>query len=355
MSLALKTIADALETAAGASASANDTRTGYWKRIATALETGVGASSSANENLLGYMLRAAIAAEAAWGGSGAEENVNYPGLLKRVVDAMELSVGVGSGSLDNRLLTGAPLVSFSPASTLANLAAANTGLFWNGADLTSMWPTNTAPTINSVDTDPVGRWDDTRVSYDLKQDTAASLPVVNTVSGIRRIAFDWVDDNLTAQNAATMRAASMTLAIACRRTSGTARADIMACGNAAAFGTVNWIMSLSTTLDVFPRTPASKLTGPVLPAAGTDMVLFVQCDGANVSMQIDKGTATTTAGTFGTDNTTDMSVGASIASGSPGQFTPATVHGVLVLPAVLSTADRNRAITALAALQGRTI
>lgn len=130
----LALVATALETAAGASTSANATEEGYWKRIAAAIETGAGTSSTANSNLAGYMRRAAVAAESVWGGSGAEENsTDYDGLLKRIVDAMELDAGSSSGSLPQRFAAAGVLAAFVDFSLQAGNKVTNPDAFDNAS------------------------------------------------------------------------------------------------------------------------------------------------------------------------------------------------------------------------------
>lgn len=105
--------ATALEAKAGASTTANPNQHGYWKRIAEALEILSGTTSSANSHQFGYMLRAATAVETISGTSGSEENRNEAGLLKRIVDGLEVLAGAtGTGSLMNRLSTAIPLAQF---------------------------------------------------------------------------------------------------------------------------------------------------------------------------------------------------------------------------------------------------
>ncbi|MGA9220389.1 MAG: hypothetical protein WBZ57_04235, partial [Pseudomonas graminis] len=100
----LSATAASLETTAGASTTANATPAGYWERIRAALETLAGAASSAADGVAGDMLRAAVAAEVVAGTSGAEENDNKQGKLKRLVDALEVQAGaVTTGSLWDRL------------------------------------------------------------------------------------------------------------------------------------------------------------------------------------------------------------------------------------------------------------
>lgn len=103
MSATLAYIANTLEATAGASTSANANEAGYWKRIAAALEAMAGTSTSANANISGYMLRAALAAEVIGGTSGAEENPNESGYLKRIADAMEAQTGAETGSWLERI------------------------------------------------------------------------------------------------------------------------------------------------------------------------------------------------------------------------------------------------------------
>jgi len=103
MSATLASIASTLETTAGASTSANANEAGYWKRIAAALETMASASTSANANINGYQLRSARAIEVLSGTSGAEENLNENGYLKRIADGLEAQTGVTTGSLIERI------------------------------------------------------------------------------------------------------------------------------------------------------------------------------------------------------------------------------------------------------------
>jgi hypothetical protein len=109
----LEAIADALETAAGGTTSANPNAIGRWKRIAAAAETLAGASTTANPNLMGFMKRTAVALESIAGTSGAEENPNERGYMKRIVDALEVQSGsVETGSIDHRMVLGAQNASF---------------------------------------------------------------------------------------------------------------------------------------------------------------------------------------------------------------------------------------------------
>jgi hypothetical protein len=110
----LKATTDALEALTSVRAG-NRTETGWWRRIALALEEAAGAATTANPTREGWMLRAAVAAEAVWGGSGAEENRTFEGLLKRLVDALEINAGVGTGSRPNRLSVAAALITLADA------------------------------------------------------------------------------------------------------------------------------------------------------------------------------------------------------------------------------------------------
>lgn len=116
----LSTIATALETAAGASTSANDNRLGLWSRIASAAEALSGVPTSANDNLMGRMQRTAAALELIAGTSGAEENTNYEGFLKRITDALEVQAGaVTTGSMEGRFVTAAQNAGFLTQYALA--------------------------------------------------------------------------------------------------------------------------------------------------------------------------------------------------------------------------------------------
>lgn len=107
LSSSLEAVATALETAAGATTSANPNESGRWKRIAAAAETLADATTTANATLFGYMKRAAVALESIAGTDGTAENTNYYGYLKRIVDALEVQGEVGVGSWEHRLVLGA--------------------------------------------------------------------------------------------------------------------------------------------------------------------------------------------------------------------------------------------------------
>ena len=104
----LRTVGLALETAAGASTTANNTDIGWWMRIAAAAEDLANAGTTANANELGFMRRTAIALEVVAGGSGAQENDTYFGYLERIADALEIKASATyPGSIENRVLQGA--------------------------------------------------------------------------------------------------------------------------------------------------------------------------------------------------------------------------------------------------------
>lgn len=121
MSAALASIADDLETAASATTVGNANEPGYWSRIAAASESLAGATTSANATTSGYMLRAALALESIAGTSGAEENPNENGYMKRIVDALEVQAGaVEVGSLEHRLVLAAQNATFGVDNLILN-------------------------------------------------------------------------------------------------------------------------------------------------------------------------------------------------------------------------------------------
>lgn len=104
----LKAIADTLANKVGQPLTVAVSEAGQWKRIAEAAEALAGASTTANPTTAGYMLRAALALESRSGTSGAEENLNSAGIIKRIVDALEVKAGaVTTGSLGSRAVIAA--------------------------------------------------------------------------------------------------------------------------------------------------------------------------------------------------------------------------------------------------------
>lgn len=129
----LKAVAEALEAAAGASTTANDSEGGWWLRIALASESLAGAATAANDTVYGYMLRTAIALESIAGTSGAEENDGYGGLMKRIVDALEVQAGsVTTGSFEGRMVIAALAAVFSLYNDYAFAADFDDSRYWVG-------------------------------------------------------------------------------------------------------------------------------------------------------------------------------------------------------------------------------
>ena len=135
--LRLAEIATAFETLAGGSTSGNASEAGYWKRIADALETEIGSTSTANATFPGYLLRAAVALEGHAGTSGAEENANEAGYLKRIVDALETDTGVTTGSLIKRLHAAATVWTGAVPATTWNPADKSSQIVLSNGDLTA--------------------------------------------------------------------------------------------------------------------------------------------------------------------------------------------------------------------------
>lgn len=104
----LDQIADNLQSKAGLTSTNNPTEGGDWLRIALAAEGLLGSATTANQNTAGYMQRAVTALEALSATSGAEETAGHFGILKRIVDALEVKAGaVTTGSLEGRAVTAA--------------------------------------------------------------------------------------------------------------------------------------------------------------------------------------------------------------------------------------------------------
>lgn len=150
----LKQTVDALE-AQNVVRPGNDGPEGLWRRIALAAEGIAGVASAANETTLGFMLRTAKALELTSGTSGAEENMNFAGLLKRIVDALEKGA-VGPGSLSNRLVIAAQ------AFTVSDLYYTKLLMGFEGADAAQVF----------VDESPVAR---TGFTFDVGSSVATAI------------------------------------------------------------------------------------------------------------------------------------------------------------------------------------
>lgn len=153
MSATLASIAEDLETASGASTSANVSESGYWLRIATAAETLAGAVTTANSTLFGYMKRTAVALESIAGTSGAEENANEAGYKKRIVDALEVQAGaVTVGSLDYRMKLGAQNAVFEEATATWPFVGMGAEANWAfGGDGDARWESGSVAFVDTFD------------------------------------------------------------------------------------------------------------------------------------------------------------------------------------------------------------
>lgn len=99
----LQVAVDALE-AKNIVRAGNATEEGLWRRFTLAAEAlAIKTPLAANDTIAGYMLRSATALEVFSGTTGAEENANEPGLMKRIVEAMEVQTGAGTGNLEDRM------------------------------------------------------------------------------------------------------------------------------------------------------------------------------------------------------------------------------------------------------------
>lgn len=198
----LKAIADALEAKAGASTTANQTETGFWKRIAIALETLTGTSSAANDNINGYMRRAALAIESYAGISSSGKPEHHEAYLARIATAFETKNGSSYlGSVENRLVQGSS--NLSTAFTPASLSPA---VWYDPSDLSTLFQSGTRASPGAAVT-TVGQTvglilDKSGNQFDLTQATASSRPTYQVDgNGKPHLLFDGVDDRLSSGGA----------------------------------------------------------------------------------------------------------------------------------------------------------
>jgi hypothetical protein len=187
-----------LETSAGATTTANATEAGYWKRIALALEALTSSTSTANDNVPGWMKRAAVAAEASAGTSGAEENTTDTGVLKRLVDALEVKSGaVLAGSLWYRLRMAAANAVWAPASALPAMKDYTATLaVYDPSDLTTMWQDRAGTTTQAAIGQPVGKMRNVKTSATALHMTAMTGDSLRPTLTANGLVFDGVNDGM---------------------------------------------------------------------------------------------------------------------------------------------------------------
>lgn len=223
------------------------------------------------------------------------------------------------------------------------------GGWYDPSDISTMFQNSNGTTAVAADGDPVGYIADrSGAGNHLIQATAGARPLYKTSGGLSWLEFDGIDDQLVRADTAAFRNASMGVATVWRPGRDT-RDDHISSGNSSAFATNNWIVSNTTTLDVYGRTPASVLTSGVV-ASGSDYVSAVWADGATIFRQLNGGAVASDAGAFGTDDTTGFAVGGTL-SGAPTYFL-GRFYGGVVRNAAWTTAERTNLNTYLGRYAG---
>ena len=157
-------------------------------------------------------------------------------------------------------------------------------------------------------------------------------------SGKPTLDLDGVNDYLLVADNPNLRSSAISI-FALARFRGTIRSDLVACGNSQAFFSNNYILGFnsSTTASFFGRTPAAQLTGAI---ANVRNVLTAIANNSLSRIDVFANTASIiaqTPATVGTDNTTGLFIGCSIAITTPASFANGVLQEVIIYPSDQST------------------
>lgn len=301
---------------------------GRWREFAEAAEAIAGTTSTANDNIAGYMLRSAVALEGVAGTSGTNENSSYHGLLKRIVDALEVQAGgVTDGSFAQRMAVAAAAATFvfDPASLFAN---GEQGVFYDVSDLSTMFQNSDgtlAPTVGTA----IGYLGDKsgRGNHAL-QATASPKPVLRQDTGGRY--YLEFDGSVDVMNASFAISQPISRVSAIRQTTW-ASGDAFF-GGPSATACALFQTGVSPNFALYSgATAAGNNTLPI----GTNGVVSEVHNGASSSLTVNNGTATT--GNAGTTLPGGIRLGTSTTS-----YANFRLYGLVMINRLLTTNERTK-------------
>lgn len=345
----LKEAVDDLEALTSVHAG-NDNESGLWRRFALAAEEAAGASTSANETLTGYMLRTALALESVAGTTGAEENVSHQGLLKRIVDALEVQAGaVTTGSLEGRLVVAAANATFFEVLDLAPV------VWLEPSDLATVFSDDAGTTPAAVD-GVVGRLAD-KSGNNLHATQAATKPTLRQSGAVYGVEFDAVDDFLVIPDTGDLLdfgQGSFLVAMALRLVASNDFRVLFGKGSNASANHLRFFIQPNERQDIFWGNDVQAYTEAnfSVPAASDAVVMWgVDAVGQTAFYSSD---ATEHAPAVTLSGTGANALAARIGCDTAGNYRTAfTMHGLVVLNTFPSAGERVNLRKYLAGLQGR--
>lgn len=341
----LTAMANSLESKASITTPANPGEAGNWRRIAAAAEALSGTSSTANPNVAGYMLRTAKALEASAGTSGAEESATYDGLLKRIVDALEVKAGaVTTGSLYQRATVGSAnaVFSFTPASLFG---AGDQGAWFDASTMST-----------SVDA-AIAQWNDSSGKANhITQATGANQPLRKSAAEGFFALFDGANDKLVSTDTDLFITGNLTIVMAVRPVVG--QYNMWLTAQTALTSNVPFEFRTAPTgsVEFLSGGAGVEQDGTVATvAAGADKVISARRTvGIGVQIGIDgveEGFAHEAVPTF--DGGTVFNMGAR--NGDAIASANGRVYQALIINRLLTAPELAQVVTFMGAKQGRTI
>jgi hypothetical protein len=341
----LKAMADALATKAGLALTVAGSEAGQWARVVAAAEALSATTSSANPNVAGLMLRTAKALETLSGTTGAEETSTYDGLMKRIVDALEVKASaVTPGSLYGRaVVAAANAVFFSPATLFG---AGDQGAWFD------------ASTMSTAVDAGIAQWDDSSGKANhITQATGAIQPLRKSAAEGFFALFDGVNDKLVSTDTDLFITGNLTIVMAVRPIVG--QYNLWATAQTAVTTNVPYEFRTNPSGNIeflmADATVVQQDTSVATVAAGADKVISVRrTSGVGVNLGVD-GTEETFVRTLvpTSNGSTVFNMGAR--NGDTIASANGRIYQALIINRVLTAPELAKVVTYMGAKQGRTI
>ena len=269
-------------------------------------------------------------------------------LLASTKESLRVAIGLSTSIPFSQY---ASYLSWNPSELFKN---GEQGAWYDPSDLSTLFQDAAGTTPVTTDGDPVALMLDKsgNVNHAI-QSVAASRPVYRTDGALHWLQFDGVDDHLNVPDNPSLRQTQMSFVFSYLSTAQHLQI-ILSNGDGRSFHTNNWLVSVGNSLVVYPRTPATAI-GVAPSSINKTYVGSVVADGVTINGRLDGGGETSLTGTFGTDNTAGITLGAQT-SFPPEFFLSGNLFSVVIVAGrSISSVERNNTERYLAEKSGVTI
>ena len=268
-------------------------------------------------------------------------------LLANTKESLRVAIGLSTSIPFSQY---ASYLSWNPSELFKN---GEQGAWYDPSDLSTLFQDAAGTTPVTTDGDPVALMLDKsgNVNHAI-QSVAASRPVYRTDGALHWLQFDGVDDHLKVPDNPSLRQPQMSFVFSYLSTAQHLQI-ILSNGDGRNFHTNNWLVSVSSSLVVYPRTPTALVFAPS--SINKTHVGSVVADGVTVNGRLDGGGETSLTGTIGTDNTAGFTLGAQASIPHELFLSGNLFSAVIVAGRSISSAERNNTEHYLAEKSGVTI